>query len=186
MAINTLTGTLTVADQWSATGALVNSALPFGAVTNAQTISLKVLWPTTGAGAGACNEEATGIQALPANTSATINLQSLTDVLGTSAVALVRLKKYVFCNLSVTQDSTAGTNCSSVTVGNAATFPHPLDMSVNTTTKLLYNGDLTSYGTNTANGIAVNTNTGGYNIKLANNDLTNAAAVFYSLSGSTT
>ena len=183
--INTLSTTLTVIDNWNASFAAPSTALPLTSLTNTSAVTLPVKWPTSGAAASQCNEVAVGIQSIAANTSATINMQNLTDVLNQTAVVLVRLKKYIFCNLSTTQDATGGANSTSVVIGNAASLPHPLDMSVNTTTKTLSNGDVTSWGTATAAGVAVNTTTGGCNIKIANSDLTNTAAVYYSLAGAT-
>lgn len=185
MAINTLSGSLTIQDGFNAAFAAPATALPLVALTNSATTSLPVKWPTSGSGAAQCNEVAAGIQNIAANTSATINMASLTDVLNQTGVVLVRLKKYVFANLSTGQDATGGGNASSVVIGNAATIPHPLDMSSNTTTKTLFNGDVTCWGTASAAGIAVNTAAGGCNIKIANSDVTNAASVYYSLAGAT-
>ena len=184
MAISSLTGTLSLTDVSNALGTATNAQTPVGQTSNAASVALSVGWPSTGGGTGACDEVARGVLNIAANTSTTLNLASLTDVLN-QTVTLVRLKKYVFVLLSVAQDPIAGTNCSSVTIGNAAALPHPLDMSANTTTKTLGNGGVTAWASANAAGVAVNTNTGGCAIKVANNDLTNTASVYYSLAGAT-
>jgi hypothetical protein len=181
-AFNSVTLTETFQSSWSASAAAVSSALPFQANANTGAFTFKISY-TVGGGAAQINEIANNILSIAASGNATLNLQSLTDVLGTTGVVLVRAKAWNFVLLSAAQDATNGTACSSVTVQGGASNPNVLSLGGTSPTYTINNGGCWKHGDGGASGITVNT--GLLNVKVVNNDASNAAAVFYEIAGAT-
>lgn len=129
------------------------------------------------------DELISSVISIAASGNTTVALNSLTDMLLQAGVSLARVKGYRVQLLSVADDSVNGTACSSVTVGNAASTPFPFILNTATTTFNLGNGEYTEWATPSAAGIVVGT---AINIKLLNNDGSNAAAVQLTLLGGTT
>jgi hypothetical protein len=129
---------------------------------------------------GQVNEVASLIQSVDASGTATINLQSLLDVVG-QTTALVRVKGLLFQLLSPLDDSTNGTACSGVTIGNAGTHPFLGFLGGTNPTLTLGNGEALGWLSPSANGLAVTSTT--ENILITNNDSVNAAAVQITMLG---
>lgn len=185
MSFGAYSGSLTISSSYNPEAAAISSSLDFPPPQVNNTINAKSAH-TLGSGANGINEEAVSILTIAASGSATLNLQSLTDVLGTAAVALTKLKKYLFWLLTAADDTVNGTACSSVTIQGGATNPHTLNLGGTTPTATLYGssttvGDKMGWATNSANGITVSPTA--CNVKVANNDGTNAAAVLYDVGG---
>src|SRR5262245_48340802 len=116
MAISNVSATFSMGVSYQAQGAASGSQYQ---PTTAQGNPKKNIAFKTGTTVtGQINELASKIFNLAASGTTTINLQSLLDVLGTTAV-LVRIKGLMIQLLSATDDPDNGTACSGVTVGNA-------------------------------------------------------------------
>jgi hypothetical protein len=126
------------------------------------------------------NELDSFIQDIIASGTATINLQSLVDVVG-QTTTLVRVKGLLFQLLSSTDDPTKGTNCSGVTIGNAGTHPFVGFLGGTSQTFTLGNGEALGWLSPSANGLAVTSTA--ENILITNNDGSNAAAVQITILG---
>src|SRR6185312_8003502 len=100
-----------------------SSGLNFPPISLNNTINAKASH-TLGSGVNGINEEAVNILTIAASGSATLNLQSLTDVLGVASVVLTKLKKYLFWLLTAQDDSVNGTPCSSVVIQGGASNPN--------------------------------------------------------------
>lgn len=165
-----------------------NSSLPFSPASASTTIPIKRSYTLGDDTIGDVDEVSTNVLTIAADGSSTMNLQSLTDMLGVTDVVLVRLKRYVFWILSPQDDATAGTNCTGVTIGAASTDPNNLNLGgTSPTIKLTGNptdlGDYIAYVSRTAAGLTVSTTA--LNVLVTNNDASNAAAVYYNLAGCT-
>lgn len=187
MGFSSYTGTLATTCTDSPKNAGASSSLPLAAPSASQSIQFKINYQVGTTGSNKINEVSSGILTIAEGSSATLNLQSLTDMFGTAGIVLVRLKKYFFKLLSAIDDSLAGTACSSVTIGNAGSDPHLLNMGGTTPTQTLLgsattNGDQISYASADADGLAVSATV--KNVLVTNNDSGHAAAVFYDLGGS--
>lgn len=109
----------------------------------------------------------------------TINLQSFTDLCNQASVSLARLKFAFFALIGTNQtmpDGSVGNACSSITIGNAGSNPHPLNMNSGTDTFTVTNAGSQAILDGSAAGMAVNG--GASNIKILNNDSVNSAKVF--------
>lgn len=184
MALDALTASLQTSFAYNAQKNGPSSGLNFPPNGLQNSINIKTAYTVGGNLAGAINEVVAEILSIAASGSATINLQSLTDVLNLGTVVLVRLKEYLFVLLNATQDSINGTACTQVTIGNAGTNPNPLDFGAATNTKLLTNGDQCSYATASAGGITVSGTA--LNVLVTNNDASHAAALLACFGGATT
>lgn len=179
-AFTTLSAKETFQTSGSAGGTTVSSALPFQNASAPWSFTFTISY-AVGSGAGQVQEEAINIQTISASSNATINLQSLTDILGTASVVLTKIKAWMFVLLSATQDSTNGTACSSVTFQGGASNPNTLSLAGTTPTYTINNGAVWKHADGGAAGVTVSA--GACNIKFVNNDGANAAAVFYQLGG---
>lgn len=180
MAIPNLANTVTCGWTWTCqTTPASTDYQPQTASANPKVLGLNFSTGTNTA--KAANQIASAIYAIAASGNTVINLQSLTNVLGTASVALVRLKGILVRLLSVADDAVNGTACSSVTVGNAATNPNLLFLGGTTPTFTLNNGEHLEWSTPGAAGIAVSPSA--CNLKVLNNDGANAAAVQVSVIG---
>lgn len=190
MAFGAYTGSMTISVSDNPSATAPSSSLPFGSTANSTSIQGKTSYTLGGNAVGAVNEVATNILSISASGSATLNLQALTDQLGTTSVVLVRLKRYFFWLLSTTDDTVAGTACTQVTIGAAVTNPNLLNLGGTTPTLILKGGgstttgDKAAYTSSTAAGITVSGTA--LNVLVTNNDGVNAAAVYYNFAGSTT
>lgn len=187
-AFSSYTGSFTLTVSDSPQAAAPNSALPFGTPANSTTMPLKSSYVIGGNVVKGVNEVASNVLTISASGSATLNLQSLTDMLGTTGVVLVRLKRYVFWLLSANDDATAGTACSAVVIGGGSN-PCLLGMGGTTPTMTLNgntsdSGDKWCYASTTATGITVGGSS--MNVLCTNSDSSHTAALYYNVAGSTT
>lgn len=130
---------------------------------------------------GGANEVASYNITVGAGSTATVDVTALTDIVQ-QTVNFARIKGYHITLLSYTDDATLGTNCSQVTIGNAAANQQNLNLGVNSTMSL-FNGDTQCYFTSKAAGILASGSA--KNILITNNDNTNAATVQFSIIGAT-
>lgn len=181
------TGSLTIAFSDSPAGPATASSLPFGTIVNPTNITSKTAY-SVGSSTGQVNEVASSILTISSSGAGTLNLQALTDLLGKTSVALVRLKRYGFWLLSPNDDPTVGTSCSSVIVGAATTNTHNLNMGGTLPTFTLYGnpsgtGDKQVWADASSAGVPVSATT--CNVLITNEDGSHGAAVFYNAAGST-
>ncbi len=121
-----------------------------------------------------------------ASSNETINLQNFSDVCGENAL-LARLKCVRIHLLGASEtapDGTAGTACSSVTVGNAGTHPNELFMGGTTQTFTVNNASCLTYQDGSAAGIAVSSTA--CNVLITNNDSANSAVLLITVIGGST
>jgi hypothetical protein len=178
MAINSLSATFSMGISYQAQGAAPGSQYQ---PTTAQGAPKKnIAFKTGTTTSGQINELASAIFDVTASGTATINLQSLLDVLG-QTVTLVRVKGLLFQLLSMADDASYGTACSGVTIGNAGTHPFLGFLGGTDPTITLGNGEALGWLSPSANGLSVSNTT--ENILITNTDSTNAAAVQVTLLG---
>lgn len=138
---------------------------------------------------GGADEIVSFLQTIAAGGSATINLQSITNILQQSGVSLVRLKGYKIRLLTSGSrgavDSVNGTLCSSITVGNAASNVNRLEMGADAHTFTINNGGSHQHFDPSAAGFAA-VSPSVKNVLITNNDADVAAAVQVTLIGATT
>ncbi len=183
MALSSLTGNALMSLKWNAQQNLPSSGFNLPPVGNTSAFNKNISYSTGGNVANGANEFCGFFQTVAPSGTATINLQNLTDILQYPSIALVRMKSILLWLLAVADDSTNGTACSSVTIGNAASNANPLFMTVATSTFPLGNGDAICYATGSAAGITVDASH--LNIKIANNDVAVAACVLVGIFGAT-
>jgi hypothetical protein len=183
MAYSSLSSYIQIAINWVVNGAAISTALPFQPANAGSTLSFKDSYTLGGNTAAEINSVAAGILTISASSSTTLNLQSLTDVLGSTGVTWVRIKEWVFALLSVAQDSVAGTAASAVVIQGGASNPNTLSLAGTTPTYTLVNGGQWGHADPSAGGITVSPSV--ENVKVANSDGVNAAAVAYALGGAT-
>lgn len=186
MGFSTYSGALQITTTCNAQLSGPSSALGFPATVNNASLNAKTSFSTGANVVGGINQEAISILTIAASGSATINLQALTNVLQQASIVLVRLKKYLFWLLSPNDDSVNGTNCSSVVIQGGATNPNTLNLGGTAPTLTLTgvptgSGGKIGHADDSAAGIAVSATA--CNIKIANSDGANAAAVFYNVAG---
>jgi hypothetical protein len=136
---------------------------------------------TNGSGAGQAAIVTQNIQTISASSSVTLDLTAQTDVLGIS-VTFAKIKTLLFRLLNVSQDSVNGTDCSSVTVGAAASNPYLFGLGGTAPTNTINGGGQWEQDDPTAGGLglAITTNK---NVKFLNNDSVNGAALFIGFIG---
>lgn len=138
---------------------------------------------------GGADEIVSFLQTIAAGGSAVLDLQSITNILQQSGIALVRLKGYKIRLLTSGNtgavDSVNGTLCSSISVGNAPSNGNPLEMDAVANTYTIKNGGSHQHFDPSAAGfIAVTPSS--KNVLITNNDGSVAAAVQVTLIGATT
>lgn len=137
---------------------------------------------------GGADEVVSFLQVIAPGGTATINLKSILNILQQAGIALARLKGYKIRLLAASGngavDTTNGTACTSITVGNAATNPNPLEMEVVTDRYRIKSGGCHQHFDPSAGGFVEVTNTA-RNILITNNDVSVAAAVQMTFVGCT-
>lgn len=181
-ALNTLSSSIKVSITASAALAAVGS--DYQPLARSLSIN-KTVGPFSTANANAAslgaNEIYSAITTVTASGNSTVNLQSLVDFVDQSGITLVRVKGFIIRLLSQADDSTTGTQASSVTINGAGTNLAVLPGITNLT---LSNGDVFAWATPSATGITVSSTT--ENIYIANNDASHSAAVQITVVGGTT
>lgn len=177
MAIDSLTATLQCNLKWTASKNITGRQ-PY---VQSDTLNKSQANGTANANntSGGANELISYNLTVAANTSTTVDVTSITDILQQS-VNIARIKGFQISLLSYTDDPTLGTNCTSITVGNAATNQMNLNLGTNST-MTVDNGATVAYTSPKALGIVCGVSA--RNIKIANDDITNAATVQISLIG---
>ena len=184
--ISTLTGSISDSLRWSAS----NNILGQQPLTQGDNVQTSYGFGTSIAGAlsGGADELVSFLQVIAAAGSATINLQSITNILQQTGISLVRLKGYKIRLLAASGrgaiDSVNGTACSSIQVGNAASNVNRLEMGADAHTYRINNGGSHQHFDPSAAGFALVTTTA-RNLLITNNDAAVAAAVQITLIGST-
>jgi hypothetical protein len=119
--INTLSGSFTITQNWSASNNLTGQA--YQPIQQSGTITAKYSLANTvgNAVAGGSDEYASYILTINASSLATVNFSSITNIMQQTGVSLARIKAYSIQLLSVANDSVNGTACSSITIGNLGT-----------------------------------------------------------------
>lgn len=136
------------------------------------------------ASAGGADELISKIYTAAASGTVNIDLTSLTDVLLQSSISLARVKGIMFRLLSVAQDATNGTACSSVEIGNAGSNGNTMFLKDISDIITLKNGEWVGWGTSQAAGKMVD---GTHKIILVTNiDSGVAMALQVTLIGGTT
>jgi hypothetical protein len=180
MGISVLSGSQSDSIKWNAqdnlTGTDYSPLQNAGGINKQQTFNNNIANNAT----GGANQFVSYLFTIASSGNATVNCTTLTNILQTSNVALVRIKGYVIRLLSITDDTVNGTNCSQVTWGNASSNQQNLVLATNATA-FVYNGGISDYFDQRPAGFAVS-NTA-CNIKFLNNDSGNAACVQLTLIG---
>lgn len=183
--ISTVNGRITDALGWSVSNNITGQQ-PYSQSDNVQT-SYEFGTGAANNAVGGADEVVSFIQAIAAGGTATINLQSITNILQQSGVALARLKGYKIRLLAASGkgaiDSVNGTACSSITVGGGANA-NTLEMNAAGTLTINSGGSHPHFDPSAA-GFSVITSSN-RNILITNNDGSNAAAVQVTLIGATT
>lgn len=122
------------------------------------------------------------VSTIAASGTLTIDLTSFADIMGRTGTSMARLKAYHIRLLDVTDDAAIVAQATSVTVGGGANA-HRLNQTLNTTTFDLGPGESQEWITPGAAGIV--TDGTHKNVKVLNNDATNAAKVLVILVGGT-
>lgn len=184
--ISTLGGSIGDFVRWNAS----NNILGQNPVSQGDSVSTSYEFSTDAANdaVGGADELVSFLQSIAPGGSATIDLRSVTNILQQTGIALARVKGYKIRLLAASGrgavDPTNGTACSSITVGNAPSNPHPLEMGATTYTYAVGNGGTHQVLDVSAAGVAV-TNTS-RNVLITNNDVSVAAAVQVTVIGGTT
>lgn len=188
--ISSLTGAIKASSNWTAQQN--QTGQDYNPTTNAGTINKSYTLGTANANnaAGGADEFISfliGGGSIAASGSATVDLTSLTNIVGTAAVSLARVKGYMIRLLSASDDATYGTACSSITVGNNASNANTLEFGTGnpTFTFNVNNGGCHVHFDTTAAGMVIVDSTHKI-IKIVNNDGSNAAGVQITLFGGTT
>ncbi len=125
MALSTLAGTINSIFQWTAT--LARTGLNYAPVTVPDNFAKAMKFGTAAANAALTNgiagadEVVSKIYVITSSGNASIDLTSLTDVVGQTAITLARIKGICIRLLSVADDATNGTAATSVTIDNTVT-----------------------------------------------------------------
>lgn len=160
MGMSSLTFTMQVSAQATCQNNLTPSAA--GPVSNNSSPLAKYTAGTAAANAavGGANESCLFITSITASSSAIIDYQSLTDLLNTAGVNLVRIKMIWHTLLNASLDSVNGTSASSVTIGNNGANDWISQSNTgwfgsNTSTLVIPNGGFVAFGTPSAGGVTV-------------------------------
>lgn len=171
--LDTLTASIKTTIVWS--GEISITGTDYNSLSNSGSISktVAVASTTANAVAGGGDQFISYILTIAASGTSTVDLTALTNILQQSAT-LARIKGVVLRLLSTTDDATNGTNCSNVTIGNAASNAQKLFLDAATDTFTMKNGGCLSYADPSAAGFVVDASN--KNLKIVNNDSSNAAA----------
>lgn len=182
MALSSLNATFAFSFKWVASNNLTGT--DYQAVSNSGNLapSENILSTVANASAGGGDELVSYIITIANSGNSTVDLTSLTDILQTAGVNLARVKGWMIRLLSTDDDATNGTNCTSITVGNAASNQWNMNLGTNATATIK-NGGFFGYCDPTAAGETVNATK--KNLYIVNNDSGNSAAVQISLVGGT-
>lgn len=177
MALNLLTSTLEIDLKWNAQKNITgrNPLLQTDTLRHAQNNGTA----NANNASGGADELVSYNLTIAANTAATVDVTALTDILQIS-VNLARIKSFMFHVISYTEDATLGTNCTSITIGNAAANQQNLNLGTNSTITVA-GGGTWGYASPKAAGILASGSA--KNIKINNDDVTNAATVQISIVG---
>lgn len=181
MAIDTLSARLNQTLSWTAQDDLTGDE--YNPVQNQGNLSKNLSLGTTSNNnqAGGADQLVSYIATVAANSNSTIDLTSLTNILQQTSQSFARLKGAQIRLLSTSDDATNGTNCTSITVGNASANQCNLNLSTNAT-MTIYSGGAWMYFDPTAAGfVAVNSSQ--KNLYIVNGDANVAAKVMVSLFG---
>ncbi len=153
MAIGTLSVNVAQTQRWNAQTTISGAIAP---ITNSGQNSLSQDLGTANPNnaLGGADEYFSFLLTISGGASATLDLTTMTDILGTATVAIVRVKACQFQLLSVAQDSTSGTACSGITygaMGNAVT--NSVQLNLGGGSGLTVN--VTSVSTSTIDGVSV-------------------------------
>lgn len=178
-AIDTLDVTFKTTMTWSAQNAITGT--DYAPITNPGNVSVSERWldTTSVTAAGGADQLVSYIVTIAGGGNTTLDVSALTNILGASAT-MARLKGWQFRLLSTEDDATNGTNCSGVTIGNAAANQQSLNMATNNVFTL-YNGDFQMYGGPRTAGFTVDASN--RNIFINNDDANNSAAIQITLVG---
>jgi hypothetical protein len=179
-AYSTLSAYLGTTFNFGVAGAQTSTSLAFPPAGAGNTLAFKTAY-TLGSAAGEAQIVASLIQAITASSSVTIDLITLTDVLGLSVTAMTKLKAWQFVLLNAVLDTVNGNACSSVVIEGGASNPNTLSLGGTTPTYTLNNGAQWGHGDPGSAGVTVSS--GACNVKLANQDSSNAAAMLIGLLG---
>lgn len=185
--ITNLTVTITDSIRWTAS----NSIVAQNPLTQGDNVQTNYGLGTANANgvSGGADELISFLQTIAAGASATINLQSITNILQQFGIPLARVKGYKMRLLAASGngavDTVNGTACTSVTVGNAGGAPCGLEMTSTTFTFNINNGGSHQHMDPSAAGF-VQVTSGAKNILVVNNDGAHAAAFQLTLVGATT
>lgn len=183
MAYDSMTATLTAS--LNAPVAKNLTGTDYTPLSTTVSITKKIVCSKTiaNASAGGADELISKVYTAAASGTVSIDLTSLVDALQVSGISLARVKGLLFRLLSVADDATNGTACSSVTIGNAGSNPNIMFLDDPTHGVILSNGDFIAWGTPQAAGIAVSSSH--KVILITNNDSGNGMAVQVSILGGT-
>lgn len=183
MAIDSLTGSFSLTISWTAQDTLTGA--DYNPITNAGNIRKSYNYGTANGNntASGADQLVSYLISISGGGNTTVDLTSLTNILQQDA-SFGRLKGYGVRLLSTTDDSTNGTNCTSVTVGNAASNQQNLNLGTNCT-MTVYNGGCQSYFGPLAAGFSTVDSTH-KDLLIVNDDSTNTAKVQLTLVGGST
>ncbi len=186
MALSSLTFSTNISTQWTAANNITGS--DYSPTTNPTTFAKKISLGTTVANSasGGSDEIYSAITTVTTSNTATLNLQSITDIMSTTGVTLIRAKSILIRNLSTTDDPVSGGGASSITVGTSVAnglqssggkgwFSNPASAFD------IANGDLLYWGTTGTTGVSITTTNN--LIKITNNDAVNNAKVQITVAG---
>ena len=185
--IGSLSGAFSDSVRWSASNSIV-AQQPLFQSDNVQT---DYNFGTANANnkSGGADELVSFLQVIGPGGSATINLQSITNILQQVGIALARVKGYKMRLLAASGngaiDAVNGTACSSITVGNAASNTNTLEMGAAAHTYTINSGGSHQHFDPSAAGFSLVTGVA-RNVLVTNNDGIVAAAVQITLMGATT
>lgn len=183
MAITTLNGSIKCETTWSAQ--IPKTGTDYGPLLNGSTLAKTLNFGTSVANgvSGGSDELVSYIVSIAAGGNTTLDLRSITDVMNQTGTVLARIKGWMFRLLSTDDDSTIGTACSSVTIGNAAANQQLLNLGAAAHTLTLNNGDCLCYLTPKSTGWVVDATH--KDIKIVNNDGSVIAKVQVTFIGAT-
>ena len=185
--ITTLSGSISDGFRWTAS----NNITAQQPLTQGDSVQTNYIFGTSiaSSSSGGADEIVSFLQVIAPSGSATINLQSITNILQQVGIALARVKGYKIRLLAASGrgavDAVNGTACSSIQVGNAGSNPHRLELGADAHTYRINNGGSHQHFDHSAAGFAVVTATA-RNVLITNNDAAVAAAVQVTLVGATT
>ena len=185
--ISSLSGSFSNSVRWSAS----NNITAQQPLTQGDSVSTSYEFGTANANGavGGADELVSFLQVIAPGGTATINLQSVTNIMQQAGVALARLKGYKIRLLAASGkgavDSVNGTACSSISVGNAPSNGNTLELGAAAQTFTVRSGGSHQHFDPSAAGfVTVSPTT--KSVLITNNDGDVAAAVQVTLVGATT